>query len=148
VAAGTALQGWMLHAALKAGADIRTGATVEQILVENGRAAGVLMRRDGTESRIDGRLGVLINAGGFARNQNMLDRFIPGISAEWTSAGHGDTGEMIIEAYARKSRWCPARNGLSPACKRKWPSRMPLWSINPVCDMCRRPAPIWIFVPP
>jgi 3-oxosteroid 1-dehydrogenase len=98
VAAGTALQGWMLHAALKAGADIRTGATVEQILVENGRAAGVLMRRDGTESRIDGRLGVLINAGGFARNQNMLDRFIPGISAEWTSAGHGDTGEMIIEA--------------------------------------------------
>jgi 3-oxosteroid 1-dehydrogenase len=98
VAAGTALQGWMLNAALKAGADIRTGAKVEKILVENGRASGVAVRRDGAEGRIGARLGVLINAGGFARNQAMLDRFIPGISAEWTSAGHGDTGEMIIEA--------------------------------------------------
>jgi 3-oxosteroid 1-dehydrogenase len=98
VAAGTALQGWMLHAALKAGVEIRTGAKVEKILMEDGRAAGVMMRRDGAEWRVAARLGVLINAGGFARNQAMLDRFIPGISAEWTSAGQGDTGEMIEEA--------------------------------------------------
>jgi len=98
VAAGAALQGRMLQAALKAGADIRLDTSVEKILIEDGRAAGVLVRKDGAAWHIGARLGVLINAGGFARNQAMLDRFIPGISTEWTSAGAGDTGEMIEEA--------------------------------------------------
>ena len=73
VAAGTALQGRMLHAALKAGADIRLNTPVERILVGDGRAEGLLARKDGTEWRIGARLGVLINAGGFARNQR-IDR--------------------------------------------------------------------------
>jgi 3-oxosteroid 1-dehydrogenase len=98
VGAGTALQGRMLHAALKAGTDIRVDTPVEKILIEDGRAAGVLVRKDGAERRIGARLGILINAGGFARNQAMLDRFMPGISTEWTSAGLGDTGEMIEQA--------------------------------------------------
>jgi len=98
VGGGTALQGRMLHAAVKAGVDIRVDTPVEKILIEDGRAAGVLVRKDGAEWRIGARLGVLINAGGFARNQAMLDRFMPGISTEWTSAGLGDTGEMIEEA--------------------------------------------------
>jgi len=88
----------MLHAALQAGVDIRVDTPVEKILIEDGRAAGVRVRKDGAEWRIGARLGVLINAGGFARNQAMLDRFMPGISSEWTSAGLGDTGEMIDEA--------------------------------------------------
>jgi len=98
VGGGTALQGRMLHAALQAGVDIRVDTPVEKILIEDGRAAGVVVRKDGAEWRIGARFGVLINAGGFARNQAMLDRFMPGISSEWTSAGLGDTGEMIDEA--------------------------------------------------
>ncbi|HTZ69482.1 MAG TPA: FAD-binding protein [Acetobacteraceae bacterium] len=98
VGGGTALQGRMLQAALQAGADIRVNMKVEQILLAQDRAAGVLVQKDGAEWRIGARLGVLINAGGFARNQAMLDRFIPGVSTEWTSAGAGDTGEMIEEA--------------------------------------------------
>jgi 3-oxosteroid 1-dehydrogenase len=40
---------------------------------------------------------VLVNAGGFARNQRMRDRYQPGTSAKWTMASSGDTGEMIEE---------------------------------------------------
>jgi 3-oxosteroid 1-dehydrogenase len=95
--AGQALQGQMLQAALKAGADIRLSSPVKQILVENGRASGVLTEKDGAEWRVGARLGVLINAGGFAQNQRMRDQFIPGTSAGWSLVPESDTGEMIEE---------------------------------------------------
>jgi 3-oxosteroid 1-dehydrogenase len=40
---------------------------------------------------------VLINAGGFARNQRMLDQYIPGVKTEWSSVIAEDQGEMIEE---------------------------------------------------
>jgi 3-oxosteroid 1-dehydrogenase len=95
--AGQALQGQMLQAALKAGAEIRLNSPVKQILLENGRVAGVLTAKDGTEWRIGARLGVLINAGGFAQNQRMRDQFAPGTSTAWTLVPETDTGEMIEE---------------------------------------------------
>lgn len=96
--AGQALQGQMLHAALKAGIEIRTDSAVKQLLVENGQVNGVVVEKNGTESQVHANLGVLINAGGFARNQQMLDRYIPGTSTQWSLTAPGDTGEMIEEA--------------------------------------------------
>lgn len=98
VTGGNALQGQMLEKNLKAGVDIRLNSPVKRIVVEDGRAVAVIVEKDGAEQRIDARLGILINAGGFARNQQMLDRYIPGMSAEWTNVSPGDTGEMIEEA--------------------------------------------------
>ena len=91
--AGQALQGQMLNAALKAGVEIRLNTAVNKIVVENGRVTGVAVN----DKTINARLGVLINAGGFARNQRMLDQYIPGTSAEWSSTISADTGEMIEE---------------------------------------------------
>ena len=99
VTAGAALQGRMLQAALRAGVPIRTNAGVKALLTdEAGAVTGVLAVIDGQESRIGGRHGVLINAGGFSRNQRMRDTYQPGTSTEWTNANPGDTGEMIEEA--------------------------------------------------
>lgn len=95
--AGQALQGQMLLAATKAGAEIRTNAGVKQIVVENDQVTGVVIDQNGTDWRIGARLGVLINAGGFARNQRMLDQYIPGTKAEWSSVIANDMGEMIEE---------------------------------------------------
>ncbi len=95
--AGQALQGQMLHAALKAGVEIWLDAEVTQLQLQDGRISGVTVRKDGREQAVDARLGVLVNAGGFARNQRMLDRYIPGTSASWSSAIEADTGEMIEE---------------------------------------------------
>ncbi len=97
VTAGQALQGQMLHAALEAGADIRINAGVKQLVVENGRVTGVAIEKSNAQWRIGARCGVLLNAGGFARNQRMLDSYIPGTSTEWSNTAQGDTGEMIEE---------------------------------------------------
>lgn len=98
VTAGQALQAQMLHRALGAGADIRVNAGVRQLIVENGRVTGVVIDKDGADWRIGARRGVLINAGGFSRNQRMLDKYIPATKTEWTTTAPGDTGEMMEEA--------------------------------------------------
>lgn len=97
VATGQALQAQMLHAALKVGTEIRLQAPVTQLIVEGNRVTGVVTQKDGAEVRIGARLGVLINAGGFARNQRMLDRYQPGTSTEWSNVISEDTGDMIEE---------------------------------------------------
>jgi 3-oxosteroid 1-dehydrogenase len=97
VTAGAALQGRMLQAALKAGVDIRTEAPVTQLIVENGAVKGVATTKDGRPWRVGARRGVLVNAGGFAQNQAMRDKYQPGTRVEWSATPEGDTGEMIQE---------------------------------------------------
>lgn len=97
VTAGAALQGRMFQAALKAGVEFRTDCAVTELVVENGKVSGVVAKLDGKPRRFGTRLGVLVNAGGFAHNQAMRDQYQPGTSANWTNAAEGDTGEMILE---------------------------------------------------
>lgn len=95
--AGQALQGQMLHFALKAGVEIWLESEVKHLVVHDGRVTGVLLMKNGAEQQVSASLGVLLNAGGFARNQGMLDRYIPGTSVAWSSTIAADTGEMIEE---------------------------------------------------
>jgi 3-oxosteroid 1-dehydrogenase len=97
VTAGAALQGRMLQASLKAGVEFRTEAAVKELIVEDGAVKGVVAEIDGNLRRIGARLGVLVNAGGFAHNQAMREQYQPGTSAKWTNTAEGDTGEMILE---------------------------------------------------
>ncbi|AXQ28564.1 FAD-dependent oxidoreductase [Solimonas sp. K1W22B-7] len=97
VAGGAALQGRMLQAALRAGVEIRTDSPVSGLVAEDGAVKGVQTTKDGRPWRVAARLGVLVNAGGFARNQRMRDRYMPGTSVQWSLAAPGDTGEMIEE---------------------------------------------------
>jgi 3-oxosteroid 1-dehydrogenase len=97
VTAGRALQGRMLQAAVREKVDIRVNSAVKELIVENGAVVGVVTSKDGREWRIGARLGVLLNAGGFAHNQALRDRYIPHTSTQWTHAAPGDTGDMHIE---------------------------------------------------
>ena len=97
VTAGAALQGRMFQAALKAGVEFRTECAVNELIVENGAVTGVAAMLNGQPRRFGTRLGVLVNAGGFAHNQEMRDTYQPGTSAKWTNTAEGDTGEMILE---------------------------------------------------
>ncbi len=90
VAAGAALQGRMLQAALKAGVEIRTDTPVKELIVEDGKVIGV--RTD--KGIIGANLGVLVNAGGFSQNQAMRDQYLPGTQAKWSNVPEGDTGDM------------------------------------------------------
>ncbi len=106
VSGGAALQGRMLQAVLRAGIDIRVESPVKELLFENEAVTGVLTVRDGQPWRVGAHLGVLVNAGGFGRNQAMRERYQPGTSADWSLASPGDTGEMIEEML---------RHGAAPA---------------------------------
>lgn len=97
VTAGGALQGRMLQAALRTGTDIRTNAPVKELVVEGGRVTGVVTVKDGKPWRVGARLGVLVNAGGFAMNQAMRDKYQPGTRAEWSNGIETDTGDMHVE---------------------------------------------------
>jgi 3-oxosteroid 1-dehydrogenase len=93
VAAGAALQGRMLQASLKAGVDIRTDCGVSELVVEDGTVTGVVTPK----GRIGARLGVLVNAGGYAQNQAMRDKYMPGTKTVWSNTPEGDTGDLHVE---------------------------------------------------
>jgi len=97
VTAGAALQGRMLQAVLRAGADVRLETPVAELILRDGVVAGVATRTATGTRRIGARLGVLVNAGGFARNQEMRDRYMPGTRAEWSMTPEGDTGDLHQE---------------------------------------------------
>jgi 3-oxosteroid 1-dehydrogenase len=109
VTAGAALQARMLQAAVREGVDLRTGAAVKEVLVEDGRCIGVVIEQDGKQSRVGARLGVLLNAGGFAHNQEMRDEHIPHTRKEWSHAAPGDTGDMHRE-MKRLGAWMAQMN--------------------------------------
>lgn len=95
--AGAALQGRMFKAALDAGAQIRFDSEVTELILEEGAVVGVAARAGGTNRRIRARRGVLVNAGGFAKNQAMRDEYMPGTKAEWSLVAEGDTGDLHRE---------------------------------------------------
>ena len=98
VTAGAALQGRMLKAVLgKEAADIRLEAPVSEVVMEGGKALGVVTVKDGKAWRVGARLGVLINAGGFSQNQPMRDRYMPGTRKDWSNGIESDTGDMHVE---------------------------------------------------
>ena len=97
VTAGAALQGRMLQRVLRSGADVRLECPVSEIIVDDGRALGVVTTRNGKPWRIGAALGVLVNAGGFAKNQQMRDRYMPGTRSEWSMAVESDSGDMHRE---------------------------------------------------
>ena len=79
---------------------IWTETPVKDFIVENNRVVGVIAERNGEPLRVRAGLGVLLNAGGFARNKEMRKKYqakTP-ISTDWTQVSPGHTGEMIQAA--------------------------------------------------
>ena len=97
---GAALIAHMLDHALRKEIPIWTETGCRDLIVEDGRVVGVVAERHGKEMRIRARRGVLLAAGGFARNAEMRREFSEGQpnDASWTSANPGDTGEVIQAA--------------------------------------------------
>jgi 3-oxosteroid 1-dehydrogenase len=93
---GNALMGQLFHMALKAGVPIWTETEVMDFIQENGRVVGVVARRGGQTIRLRAEFGVLLNAGGFAHNKEMREKYQPKpASTAWTQVKAGDTGDMI-----------------------------------------------------
>ncbi len=77
-----------------------TDAAMEDLIVEDGRVAGVRVSRDGASLNVEARQGVLLAAGGFGHNAEMRRRYSgdqPN-EAKWSIANAGDTGEVLQAA--------------------------------------------------
>jgi len=100
LARGGALQGRMLKLAIAHDVPIWTGAKVTSFIQdEGGRVAGVYVERQGRREIVYARSGVILDAGGFARNRELREQYQPApASTAWTHANPGDTGEMLAEA--------------------------------------------------
>jgi 3-oxosteroid 1-dehydrogenase len=93
---GAALQGRLLQIALRNQVAIHTDSPVTDLVIESGRVTGVVVRSGGRERRIAARSGVLLNTGGFARNAQLRQKYQrPPVSANWSSANPGDTGDLL-----------------------------------------------------
>ncbi|MBV9995763.1 MAG: FAD-binding protein [Caulobacteraceae bacterium] len=96
VGSGGALQGRMLQIALRLGVDIWTETALQDLIMKDGAVVGVELRRGAETLRVAAPRGVLIAAGGFARNLAMREKYQPHPASDvWTKANPGDTGEAI-----------------------------------------------------
>src|SRR4051794_20294110 len=72
---GASLIAQMLRIALRRGVTVWTDAPLDDLVVEDGRVAGVRVKHDGAPTLVAARRGVLLAAGGFAHNPEMRGEY-------------------------------------------------------------------------
>jgi 3-oxo-5alpha-steroid 4-dehydrogenase len=97
IEAGGRLMQALCAAAESAGARIATGALVETLVHDaGGRVVGAAVRSEGREELVRARRGVVLAAGGFIHNRDMVARHAPWLRACRLRAGcDGDDGRGI-----------------------------------------------------
>lgn len=98
---GRALVAQLLHLNLqkKANMDLRVETSLSKLIQSpEGRVVGAELRTVEGIRTIRAKRGVILAAGGFARNQRMRQQYLPKpTTTEWTSSPTGDTGDAIQE---------------------------------------------------
>ncbi|GGQ72476.1 3-oxosteroid 1-dehydrogenase [Couchioplanes azureus] len=84
-----------LRAGLRtAGVPVRLGTPLTDLIVEDGRVAGIHAGPPGRTVRWHARRGVVLASGGFEHNERMRRRHQP-VGADWTTGAPGNTGDGI-----------------------------------------------------
>jgi 3-oxosteroid 1-dehydrogenase len=90
---------------------------LEDLVIDEGRIVGAVVRREGRPLRIEAKKGVLLAAGGFERNLEMRQRYQPPPASDrWTAGCGTNTGDTVAPAVARgasldlmdEAWWCPS----------------------------------------
>lgn len=112
---GQSLMGRILRAAVRKKIPIWRETPLLDLIVENGAVKGAIVQRDGKPVRIHARKGVLLAAGGFARNDGMRQLYQAPVGTDVTMSSPDDTGEVILlgqthgaaTALLEESWWVP-----------------------------------------
>ncbi|KHK93351.1 FAD-dependent oxidoreductase [Novosphingobium malaysiense] len=94
---GRALAASLMQIAMQRGIPVRLSTRLVDLVVENGSVVGVIVERDGKRERIDAPAGVLLAAGGFARNAS-LRKTLQGRDETWSNAIPEDEGDAFLAA--------------------------------------------------
>ena len=102
--------GWLLmqklaEAAVTAGADVSYDTRVERLVVDDGRVVGAVATRYGERVAVKAHRGVVLTAGGFIWNDEMLRRHAPALLlGTWKVGTEADDGRGIEMAQAVGAR--------------------------------------------
>ena len=94
---GQALIGRLMQIALRLGIEFRLGTAVTDLIAEGGRVVGVRATSGGDPVELRADAGVILCAGGFARNE-ALRRKYQDVGADYTVAVPEDTGDALQAA--------------------------------------------------
>lgn len=97
VAGGAALVTGLLKAVLDSGAGLWLESPMREITRDDsGRITGIVIERNQVRCRINARRGVVLTAGGFERNPEMREEFLPApTDARWSSGNPGNLGDAV-----------------------------------------------------
>ncbi|MDB5185607.1 MAG: 3-oxosteroid 1-dehydrogenase [Candidatus Saccharibacteria bacterium] len=90
---GGALTGSLMHIVLRQKTPVWLNSPVKELIIEDGRVIGAVVEKEGKLVRIKSRRGVMLAAGGFARNKEWRKKY-HGIEG-WSSAPEGQLGQGI-----------------------------------------------------
>ncbi len=93
---GNALVAMLRRSLIDRGVPLWLNTAAHELVVEDGRVAGVVAQRDGQTVRIRANKGVVLAAGGFEGNQAMRQQYLPNpTKVEWSCANKFNTGDAI-----------------------------------------------------
>jgi succinate dehydrogenase/fumarate reductase flavoprotein subunit len=111
---GNALVARLLRSALNAGVTLWSEAPALSLVCEDGRVSGVVVRREGRETRIDARRGVVLATGGFSADPELRKKYYAHADRHQSLVAEGNTGDgqrMAMQAGAVRDERPNARNG-------------------------------------
>jgi len=96
LACGNALIGMLRLSLMDRDIPLWLNTPARELIIEDGRVAGVLAEREGQIVTIRANKGVVLGAGGFESNQEMREKYLPSpTKEEWTSGTPYNTGDGI-----------------------------------------------------
>ncbi|GAA4760658.1 3-oxosteroid 1-dehydrogenase [Nocardioides endophyticus] len=83
------------------GVPVHYETELQDLVIEDGRVVGVRVVRDGAESVVRARRGVILGSGGFERNAELREKYLPQpTSADWTTGSQFNTGGGLLAGVA------------------------------------------------
>ncbi len=90
---GAAFAGSLMHIVLKQDTPVWLHSPLKELVIEKGRVVGAIIEKDGQMMRIKTNRGVMLGAGGFARNKEWRKKY-HGVEG-WSAAPDGQLGQGI-----------------------------------------------------
>jgi 3-oxosteroid 1-dehydrogenase len=93
---GNALVGRLLWSVRERNIPVYRETAFEKLIEKDGRVVGAVVSRDGKPEEISVSKGVILGAGGFEKNQEMREKYLPSPSnKKWSGGNHNNTGDAI-----------------------------------------------------
>ena len=100
-AMGNAIAIGLRKGLIDAGVPVHYDTELRDLVLEDGRVVGVRVLRDGAESVIRARRGVILGSGGFEKNLELREKYQPRpTSVDWTTGSQFNTGGGVLAGIA------------------------------------------------